>query len=63
MPQIGQSVSTTNVDVASQASALQGAEEVDKVGSGNLDGKPISTSKKTDESNVLIGQKSPNAGY
>ena len=57
MQQVGQTVSTTNVDLASQASALQGSEDVDKVGSGNLDGKHISTSQKADESNVLKGQE------
>ena len=56
----GQVASTVNVDVASQASALQGSDNVDnvdKVGSGNLDGQHISASKKADESNVLKGQE------
>ena len=57
MSQIGQSVSTASVDVASQANALQGGESVDKVSSGNLDGQNISASKKADESNVLRGQE------
>ena len=51
----GQAGATSNIDVASQVSALQDIENVDRVGSGNLDGKHISTSKKADESNVLKG--------
>ncbi|AMO57849.1 hypothetical protein GZ77_12810 [Endozoicomonas montiporae] len=56
MSQIGQSTSTANVDVASQVSALQGGEDIERVGSGDLDGKNISASRKADESSVLKGQ-------
>ena len=59
MAQVGNTGSTQNtpVDYSSHATGLSGAESLDRVGRGDLDGKNIKFSRQNGQSEVLQGQQ------